>query len=101
MSDEEIVLIRGSGNLYADLGDPDAETKQIKAYLCAKIISVLNQRRLTVREAAKVTGVAAADISRVRNAELGRFTIDRLVRILSSLDRTVEIRVRTAKRSAA
>lgn len=95
--DEE--LIRGSGNVFRDFGDPVADIKQAKAILAARIIAVLDERKLTVRNAASVTGFAAADFSRVRGADLGRFTLDRLIRMLSSLDDTLEVTVRIAPRS--
>ncbi len=92
-------LIRGSGNVFQDFGDPVADIKQAKAVLAARIIAVLDERKLTVRKAASVTGFAAADFSRVRGADLGRFTLDRLIRMLSSLDDTLEVTVRIAPRS--
>ena len=95
--DEE--LIRGSGNVFRDLGDPVGDIKQAKAILAARIIAVLDERKLTVRKAASVTGFAAADFSRVRGADLGRFTLDRLIKMLSSLDDTLEVTVRIAPRS--
>jgi len=101
MTEESIEVIRGSGNVYADVGDPDAETRHLKAYLAAEIIAVLDQRKLTVREAAKVTHVTAADLSRIRNADLGRFTLDRLVRVLNNLDRRVTLTVKKAEETAA
>lgn len=97
--DEE--LIRGSGNVFRDFGDPVADIKQAKAILAARIIAVLDKRKLTVRKAASATGFAAADFSRVRHADLGRFTLDRLIRMLSSLDDTLEVTVRIAPRPAA
>lgn len=92
-------LIRGSGNVFRDLGDPVGDIKQAKAILAARIIAVLDERKLTVRKAASMTGFAAADFSRVRGADLGRFTLDRLIRMLSSLDDTLEVTVRIAPRS--
>ena len=62
---------------------PHADLKQAKAILAAKIIAVLDERDLTVRKAASMTGFAAADFSRVRNAALGRFTLDRLMKMLA------------------
>lgn len=92
-------LIRGSGNVFRDLGDPLGDIKQAKAILAARIIAVLDERKLTVRKAASVTGFAAADFWRVRGADLGRFTLDRLIRMLSSLDDTLEVTVHIAPRS--
>jgi len=47
-----------------------------------------------VRAAHARTGIAAADFSRIRNADLGRFTLDRLVSILNRLGARVEVRVK-------
>jgi predicted XRE-type DNA-binding protein len=86
-------IIRGSGNVFRDLGHPDADREQLRALLAARIIGVLDDRKLTMRAAHELTGVAAADFSRIRNARLGRFTIDRLMTILASLGQQVEVTV--------
>jgi len=91
MSGDDFEIVRGSGNIFADFGDPAAETKLMKAKLAAEIIAVLDKRKLTVRAAEEITGVAAADISRVRNADLAKFTLDRLVRILHQLAPDMEV----------
>ena len=52
--------------------------KQFKAILAAEIIKALDREHLTVRAAHGRTGIAAADFSRIRNADLGRFTVDGL-----------------------
>ena len=92
MSDDN-EIIRGSGNVFRDLDLPDADREQLRALLAAQIIGVLDERKLTVRAAHEITGVAAADFSRIRNANLGRFTIDRLMMILSGLGQEVEVSV--------
>lgn len=100
MNDDDLEIVRGSGNIFSDLGDPDAETKLMKAKLAAEIIGVLDDRKISVREAEKITGVAAADISRVRNADLAKFTLDRLLRILHRLAPTVEVNLTFSERPA-
>jgi predicted XRE-type DNA-binding protein len=97
--DEDFELIRGSGNVFRDLGDPDADLKQAKAILAARIVGVLDDRKLTVRKAGTLTGFAAADFSRIRNADLGRFTLDRLIRMLGALDDNVEVTIRLSPRT--
>lgn len=95
MSDpnEDIELIRGSGNIFRDMARPNADIMQLKAELAAKIIGVLDDRELSVRQAGDVTGIAAADFSRIRRARLDRFTIDRLMTILARLDQKVEVTI--------
>ena len=91
--DDDMELIRGSGNVFRDLGHANPDLEQLRAILAARIIGVLDDRRLTVRRAGEITGVAAADFSRIRRANLGRFTVDRLMTILSRLDQEVDVTV--------
>ena len=92
MSDD-IEIERGSGNVFADFGDPDAAAKQLKASIAADIIATLDRRSLSVREGAREAGIDPADLQRIRSADLSRFTIDRLVRIAGRLGRRVELKV--------
>lgn len=98
---DDMDLIHGSGNVFADLGLPDSVREQLRALLAAKIIGVLDDRKLTVRSAQDITGVTAADFSRIRNARLGRFTIDRLLTILDRLGQDVAISVDVRPNRAA
>jgi hypothetical protein len=52
---------------------------------------------LTVRAAHSRTGIAAADFSRIRNADLGRFTVDRLMSIINRLGSRVEVKIRVRR----
>jgi predicted XRE-type DNA-binding protein len=92
-SGEPIDPVRGSANLFRDFGHPDADREQLRAALAAEIIGVMDDRRLSIRDAQALTGVAAADFSRIRRANLGRFTIDRLMTILDRLGQEVEVTV--------
>ena len=93
--------VEGSGNVFRDFGDPLADLKQAKAILAARIIAVLDDSGLTVRKAAERTGFAAVDFSRVRNADLGRFTLDRLMKMLAALDGRLQVTVQIEERSDA
>jgi predicted XRE-type DNA-binding protein len=93
MTDDEMELIHGSGNVFRDLGLPNAEVEQLKAILATKIIGILDSQKLTVRRAHELTGFAAGDFSRVRQAKLSRFTVDRLMSMLDKLDQDVEVTV--------
>lgn len=90
----EIEVVRGSGNVFRDFGRPDADLEQLRAILAAEIIGVLDDRGLSVRKAADLTGVDAGDFSRIRRANFGRFTIDRLMTILARLDQEVDVKVK-------
>ncbi len=82
---DDMDIIQGSGNVFRDLGIPDADRQQLRALLAAQIVGVLDDRKLTVRAAHEMTGFAPADFSRIRRANLGRFSINRLMSILDVL----------------
>jgi predicted XRE-type DNA-binding protein len=98
MSDNDMELVHGSGNVFRDFGDPDAEVLQLKAILAGKIIDVLDEQKISVRRAQELTGYAAADFSRVRQAKLQRFTLDRLIAMLHKLGQDVELTVKVRQR---
>ena len=95
---DEFELVRGSSNVFHDQGDPDADVQQMKAILAARIIKILNEEGLSVRKAQRKTGIAAADFSRIRNGDLGRFSVDRLVRLINKLDQETEVSLQLAPR---
>ena len=90
---EDIELVSGSGNVFRDLGKPNADLSHARAVLAAKIIGVLDDRKLSLRAAEGLTGVDAAEFSRIRTAKLGRFTIDRMIKILGKLGQEVNVEV--------
>lgn len=91
--DEDFEVVRGTGNVFRDLGEPDADVKQLKALLAAEIIRALRIQNLTNRKAAKKTGFSETDFSRIKHPDLKRFTIDRLMTILNRLDPEKEMQV--------
>lgn len=100
-AEDDLDLAYGTGNVFTDFGDADAEAKRLKAVIAAEIIATLNARRLTVRAAAELAKMDPSDIQRIRNADLSRFTLDRLVRVAHRLGRRVELKVLPASDAAA
>lgn len=101
MKTDKLDVVRGSGNVFRDLGRDKADADQLKSILAAEIIKALDRDSLSVRAAHDRTGFAAADFSRIRNADLGRFTVDRLMAILNGLGSRIEIKVRVRRQTAA
>ena len=97
MKAQELDVVRGSGNVFRDVGHENADVEQFKAILAAEIIKVLDRESLSVRGAQERTGTAAADFSRIRNADLGRFTVDRLMSIINRLGSRVEVRIKVRR----
>jgi predicted XRE-type DNA-binding protein len=94
MKGQRLEVAHGSGNVFRDLGHANADVEQFKAILAAEIIKVLDREGLSVRVAQTRTRIAAADFSRIRNADLGRFTVDRLMSIINRLGSQVEVKVK-------
>ncbi len=79
--------------MFRDLGRSNASLEQARAILAAKIIHTLDKRELSTREAERLTGVSHSEFSRIRNARLQRFTLDRMIMILGKLDEDIEVNV--------
>jgi len=93
-TEEPLDLIRGSGNLFRDVGCPSPEVLQLKALLATAVVSLMDRDGLTAREAQRLTGIDAADFSRIRNADFRRLSIERLMTINARLGSRIEVNVR-------
>jgi predicted XRE-type DNA-binding protein len=96
-------VVRGSGNVFADLGLPNAEEKQTKVRLAFAINRILNHQRLSQPKAARRLHINQPKISALSNYRLEGFSVERLMNFLTALDRDVEIIVRkkpSSRRSA-
>ena len=84
----------GSGNVFKDLGLPNAGEHLVKAQLVHKIDTIMKKRRLKQTEAANLFGVGQPDVSKMLRGEFRQFSVERLLRFLVALDQDVEIIVR-------
>lgn len=98
---EDFDVVRGSGNVFRDFDHPNADAEHLKAMLAAQIIRILDARMLSTRQAGEITGIAAADFSRIRKAKLDRFTIDRLMAILNRFDQRVDVTLDVRQRGGS
>lgn len=83
-----------SGNVFADLGLPDAEELLTKAKLAHEIARIIERRGLSQAAAAKLLGVDQPKVSALMRGRLAGFSTDRLLRFLVSLDCDVKITIR-------
>ena len=84
----------GSGNVFRDIGVPNAEEHLIKAQLVFKIDTIMKKRRLKQVQAAAALGVRQPDVSKMLRGDFRQFSVERLLRFLVALDQDVEIVVR-------
>lgn len=89
----------GSGNVFADIGFSNAEEMLAKSELVRHINKIIEQRRLTQVEAARVLGVSQPKVSALRRGRLTDFSMERLLRFLVALGQAVAIRIRPASRA--
>ena len=92
-------VTRGTGNVFADLGFPDAAERQAKLRLAYALNQVLEARNLSQADAARALGVSQPKVSALRNYKLAGFSVERLMNLLTALDQDIEIVIRKKPRS--
>jgi predicted XRE-type DNA-binding protein len=88
---DETAVVRGSGNVFADIGVPDPELAQAKAGICHKIYATIRDRGLTQTQAAKLMGVDQPKVSEITRGRVRSYTIDRLLGYLGKLGYGIRI----------
>ena len=92
-------VTRGTGNVFADLGFPDAAERQAKLRLADALNQLLDERKLSQADAAKVLGVTQPKVSALRHYKLAGVSVERLMNLLTAVDQDVEIVIRRKPRS--
>jgi predicted XRE-type DNA-binding protein len=92
-------VTRGTGNVFADLGFPDAVERHAKLRLAYALNQVIGERKLSQADAAKVLGVTQPKVSALRHYKLAGFSVERLMNLLTALGQDVEIVIRRKPRS--
>jgi predicted XRE-type DNA-binding protein len=92
-------VTRGTVNVFADLGFPDAVERQAKLRLAYALNQILAARQLSPAAAAEVPGVARSEGEALRLYKLAGFSVERLMKLLTALDQDVEIMIRRKPRS--
>jgi predicted XRE-type DNA-binding protein len=98
---DAIAIERSSGNVFADLGLPDAVELDTKVRLAVEIRRALDARSLSQVAAAKILGVTQPKVSALRAYKLDGFSVERLMNFLTALGRDVEIRIKGGARRRA
>src|SRR5438876_4364863 len=91
---------RSSGNVFEDLGLPDAAALLAKSELVSRICDIIAKRGLTQAQAARILGVSQTKVSALMRGNLDGFSTDRLFRFLNALGSDIEIAVKPRLRSS-
>ncbi len=81
----------GSGDVFRDLGLKNPEELLAKAKLAAQIVQILEERRLSQTQAARLLGVDQPKVSLIYRGRLDDFSVERLIRFLTALHRDIRI----------
>ena len=94
-------ITRGTGNVFADIGLPDASDRQTRTRLAMAINEIVKSRRMRQLEAARVLGIPQPKVSALANYRLDGFSVEKLMGFLIALDQDVEIMIRPRIHSGA
>jgi predicted XRE-type DNA-binding protein len=76
----------GSGNIFADLGLPDAEDMRLKSSIVIDLRRLIKQRKLTASAAAKLIGISQGDLFKVLRGRFRGYSEAELMRMLTAFD---------------
>ena len=94
----KISVEESSGNIFADLGLPNAEQEQLKAHLTLQIYRIIKARKLTQAQAGEIIGVAQPQVSLLMRNRSGNFSVERLMTFLTALGHDIEITVKPTRK---
>jgi predicted XRE-type DNA-binding protein len=91
-------VTESTGNVFVDLGLPNAEQELLKAQLVLQIYRIIKQRGLTQTQAAEALGIKQPHVSLLMRNRAGTFSVGRLIDFLTALGQDVEITVRPTRK---
>ena len=97
--EEEIEVFVGCGNVFADLGIPNPEERQLKAYLIMEIEQAISSERLTKKQAAQRLELSQHNLAELLEGALSKYTVNQLVQYLNCLGRDVELSASVRERA--
>ncbi|HEX9625380.1 MAG TPA: helix-turn-helix transcriptional regulator [Acidiferrobacterales bacterium] len=95
----KIKVEMSSGNIFADLGLPDAEAHFLKAQIVSEIYRLTHERKLTQSQAGERMGISQPEVSRLFKGNFREYSVDRLMGFLTAFDRDIEIVVKPHKKA--
>ncbi len=91
---EDIIFEEGSDNVFADLGLPDPKDSMVRAKLLRLIVDIIEHRDLKQKEVCALLGVKQPVVSDLQRGKLSKFSLDRLLKFMTALDRDITITVK-------
>ena len=82
---------KSSGNVFADLGLPNADERKLKASIVIELHRLVKDRGLTQIKAAKLVGVSQPDLSNLLRGDFDDYSAERLMKMLTAIEQDIEI----------
>jgi predicted XRE-type DNA-binding protein len=95
---KELKIEKSSGNVFANIGLAEPDERLAKAELAIRIAQIVKKRHLTQQQAADILEIPQPKVSAILNGQLRGFSLEKLLRLMMSLDRDIEIVVRKKPR---
>lgn len=96
---EELAVTPSTGNVFADLGLPDAEELFVKSNLAMKINNIIEKRHLSQTQAAEILGIPQPKVSMIQHGKLRGISLEKLCHLLNLLGRDVDIVIKDRKKA--
>ena len=94
----KIRITESEGNVFADLGFPNAEREELKARLTLQIYRLVKERGMTQMQAGEILGIRQPHVSALMRGHSGAFSVERLMDFLTALGQDIEINVRPGRK---
>jgi len=91
MSDAKPEIHETRGNIFADLGLPDAESHYLKAQIVAELYRLTTGRKLTQAKTGALLGISQPEVSRLFKGHFREYSIERLISFLTAFNLDIEI----------
>jgi predicted XRE-type DNA-binding protein len=91
MTKRKIEVHKSGGNVFADLGLPNAEERLLKANIVSELHRLIKQRGLTQVKAAKLIGIHQPDLSHLLRGDFDDYSAERLMKMLTVFEQDIEI----------
>ena len=101
MDTTDMAVERGSGNVFADLGLPDADTHLARAKLVSRIDDIVRERGMSESEAARLLGLSEPNVSRLLRGDFREYSLESVLRLLTVLGCDVDIVVRQPRSASS
>lgn len=93
-TNEPVIAEIGSGNIFADLGLPDAEETLLKAQIVVVLHRLIKARNMTQTAASQLLGISQPDLSHILRGRFRGWSVERLLRMLTTFEQDIEITVK-------